>query len=531
MKIDISRLETISQKIHLLIIILLSISFLLVSSRFLWTGHLHTSALNHSLNDQTGYVTTARNIAEKGKYESTIFYPAKIPYYKEHNILYMPGNYYIRALFLYLFGYSIFIAFLPNLLSFIGSVIFLFLIANIFFDRRTAYITVILFMLFPPFLLYSFSAMQEMLFVFTCLLSFYIFTRLPRKTRYIYGGLALLLPFLIRETAAFMVFGFATMIYLEHKNRKFYKVVIFAIISLTLLFLISFLPQIANKPPLFFGKLTFGGLEFYDYLTMEKNFATFIDFAKIIFVHLMKNIILLKSLITSWPWDMGFASFMIIFFLFIVSIALLIIDRSINKVFISFTVIISILAFLSIFLFYKFTVYRGLRSLLFLMPFYLCIISYMLASGKLLKAGFVNAVLIASIFLISAYSLWGSLLRFHNEFTDADAHARKYADFLDSVGVTKADFFVGPYEISLEYVNDRYPVKYSFIPTNEKTLRLLSDKFPVDIMIIPSDHHLVYDRRSNKIIETLLGDKFILIEKRTFKDYTYFIFKANSRLK
>ena len=131
----------------------------------------------------------------------------------------MPGNYYTRALFLYLFGYSIFIAFLPNLLSFIGSVIFLFLIANIFFDRRTAYITVILFMLFPPFLLYSFSAMQEMLFVFTCLLSFYIFTRLPRKTRYIYGGLALLLPFLIRETAAFMVFGFATMIYLEHKQE------------------------------------------------------------------------------------------------------------------------------------------------------------------------------------------------------------------------------------------------------------------------------------------------------------------------
>jgi 4-amino-4-deoxy-L-arabinose transferase-like glycosyltransferase len=531
MKIDISRLETISQKTHLLIIVLLSISLLLISSKFLWTGHLHTSALNHSMNDQTGYVTTARNIAEKGKYESNIYYPSKIPYYKDHNLLYMPGNYYILAAFFYIFGYSTFTAFLPNILSFIGSVILLFLIAKKFFDIKTAYLTVFLFMLFPPFLLYAFSAMQEILFVFACLLSFYIFISLPQKTRYICGGLTILLPFLVRETAALMVFGFAIMIFFEHKSKRLYKVIAFILISLTLLLLTYFLPQVANKVPLFWGRLTPYGMEFYDYFTLEKSLINFVDITKIIVIHFLKNIMTFKFVFTLWPWDMGFAFFMIIFFLFVISTVLLIINRPINKAFISFTVIISVLAFLSMFLLYKFTVYRGLRVLLFLMPFYLCIISYTLASGKLLKTRAVTAALIALIFFINSYSLWGSLLRFHKEFVDADAYARKCADFLDSIGVSTTSFFVGPYELSLEYVNDRYPVKYSFIPINEKTLKLLTVKFPVDTLIIPSDHHLVYDRMAKKFATSLLEDKFIMTDKRIFENKTYLIFKANMTIR
>jgi hypothetical protein len=236
-----------------------------------------------------------------------------------------------------------------------------------------------------------------------------------------------------------------------------------------------------------------------------------------------------KFVFTLWPWDTGFAFFMIIFFLFIISTVLLIINRPINKAFISFTVIISILAFLSMFSLYKFTVYRGLRILLFLMPFYLCIISYTLVSGKLLKTRAVTAALIALIFLISTYSFGGSLRKFHNEFIDADVYARKCAVFLDSIGVSNAGFFIGPYEISLEYVNEHYPVKYSFIPNNEKALRLLADKFFIDIMIIPSTHHLVYDRNTNKIIRNLLGDKFVLTEKRIFEDHSYFIFKQGDR--
>ncbi len=529
MKIDISKLKNISQKTHLLIIVLLSISFLLISSSFLWTGHLHTYAIDLTMNDQIGYVTTARNIAEEGKYESSVYYPGKIPYYKNHNVLYMPGNYYIRAAFFYLFGYSVFIAILPNLLSFIGSVILLFLIAKKFFDIKTAYLTVLLFMLFPPFVLYAFSAMQEMLFVFACLVSFYIFVRLPQKTRYVYGGLTVLLPFLIRETAAFMIFGFAIMIFFEHKKGRYYKVITFILISSTLLLLSYSLPQVANKVPLFWGRLTPYGLEFYDHFTQEKHLVTFFDTAKIVLIHFLKNVILFLYMLTLWPWEMGFSFFVIIFLLFLVCTILLFLKKPINKAFLSFSVIVSLSTCISMFSVYYFKVYTGLRILLFLMPFYLCIISHILVSGKLLKTKTSTAILLSIIFFINIYSLWGSLRKFGNEFVNVDIYAQDCADFLDSIGVSKANFFVGPYKISMDYVNEHYPIKYCFIPGNEKLLKLVTDKFPVDILIIPSDDDLVYDKQSNKFITTLLENKFIMTEKRTFIDHTYLVFKAKRK--
>lgn len=526
MNIGISKNKTIPQKIHLLIILLLSIIFLVISSRFLWTGHLHTYALDLTLSDQIGYVTTARNIAEQGKYESNVYYPGKIPYYKDHNLLYMPGNYYVRAAFFYLFGYSVFTAVLPNLLSYIGSAILLFLIAQKFFDTKSAYITVFLFMLFPLFVVYSFTAMQEMLFVFTCLLSFYLFIKMPQKVRYFLGGLTLLIPFLIRESAAFMMLGFATMIFFENKDKRFLKIIVFVLTSLTLLLLLSYsLPQIRNKVPFTWGTLTPYGFEFYDFFTQGKNLITFVALAKIILSHFLKNVITFIYLLTVWPWKMGFAFFMIIFALFLVCTILLFLNKSINKAFLSFPVTVSIPTCLSMFSLYYFQGYTGTRMLLFLLPFFLCIISYILVSGRLLKTKSFTAILLSIIFLINIFSLWGSLRKFGNEFSDVDIYARKCTDFLDSIGTSKADFFIGPYEISLEYVNDRYPIKYSFIPTNEKTLRLLSDNFRVGILIIPFDHYLVYDRNTNKIIRSLLGDKFILTEKKTFENHTYFVFK------
>ena len=529
MNIGISKNKTIPQKIHLLIILLLSIIFLVISSRFLWTGHLHTYALDLTLSDQIGYVTTARNIAEQGKYESNVYYPGKIPYYKDHNLLYMPGNYYVRAAFFYLFGYSVFTAILPNLLSYIGSVILLFLIAQKFFGIKAAYVTVFLFMLFPLFVVYSFTAMQEMLFVFTCLLSFYLFIKMPQKVRYFLGGLTLLIPFLIRESAAFMMLGFATMIYFENKDKRFLKIIVFVLTSLTLLLLVYSLPQIRNKVPFTWGKLTPYGFEFYDFFTLGKNLITFVDLAKIILSHFLKNVITFIYLLTVWPWRMGFAFFMIIFALFLVCTILLFLNKSINKAFLSFSVTVSIPTCLSMFSLYYFQVYTGARMLLFLLPFFLCIISYILVSGRLLKTKSFTAILLSIIFLINIFSLWESLRKFGNEFADVDVYALICTDFLNSVGVSNANYFVGPYKISLDYVNEYYPIKYCFVPGNEILLKLVADKFPVDILIIPSDHNLVYVKPSDKIKTTLLGDRFIMTEKKMFMNNTYLIFKQNPK--
>jgi len=441
----------------------------------------------------------------------------------------MPGNYYIRAAFFYLFGYSIFTAFLPNLLAFIGSVILLFLIAKNFFDTETAYLTVFLFMLFPSFVLYSFSAMQEMLFVFVCLLSFYLFIKLPQKNRYISGGFTTLLPFLIRETAAFMVFGFVIMILLEYKHGRFRKAFTFTAISLTLLFLVYSLPQISDRPPTFYGRLTNSNLVDFNNVSLENIHLTFMDTVKLLWSHFLSNVSLFKFMLTSWPWHTGFTLFVINLFLFIVCTLFLFGNRLINKSFVLFYIVTFFVMCLALFFFYDYYGYTGSRLLLFMLPFSLCIIAHSLFSLRLLMKRTFAVISIIFIFAINIY-FWGSSLQsFQGDFVNSDTYDQKCADFLDSVGVFSAHFFIAPHQISLDYVNRHYPIKWSFIPANEKTLMLLADKFPIDILIIPVNHSLVYDRSSNKIITTLLGDRFIMTEKRVSMDHTYLIFKANHK--
>lgn len=178
---------------------LLSMIILLIAQQFLWTGSLHTTALRNSLNDQPGYITAARNLYEHGRLESSVYYPAQILHYKDHNIHYMPGSYYVRAAFYYLFGYSLFVSVLPNIISFIGSAILIFLIAESLFGRKVAYCTSILFMTFPPIVLYSFTAMMELLFMFAVLLAFYAMLKLPQKIRYGVAPLLFMPAVLIRK--------------------------------------------------------------------------------------------------------------------------------------------------------------------------------------------------------------------------------------------------------------------------------------------------------------------------------------------
>lgn len=515
---------------HLIIILFLSVCILLVGSKYLWTGHLNTTALGHTMNDQVGYVTAARNLVDTGKLESSLYYPALINYYKSHNLLYMPGNYYIRAFFFYIFGYSIFMAFLPNFLAFIGSAVLLFIIADQLFNRKTAYITSICFMLFPPFVLYAFSAMIELVFVFSCLLAFYIFINLPQKTRHIFGGLAILLPFSIRESATLMLPGLAIMIFFDYTDKRFQKVFWFTGISLILLYLVKFIPFISDIPPHFYLSLVNINALYTDAYILENIHLSYTDIIKILWDNFSQNINIFKALIISWQsWPVGFTFFVQILFLSLICMFITIKNKSIKKTFAYFTTItVSVILFIT-FSVYMYFVNSGVRQLLFMVPFILCTVFYAMLSSRISRRKGISYALLTVILIFCIFFFFISLQRFHNDFTNANIYAQKCNNFLDSIGVSNVNFFVAPHNISLDYVDRHYPIKWSFIPDNEKTLRLLTDKFPVDMLIIPFNHTLIYDRNSNKIKTTLLGDKFTITETRVFLDRTYFIFKPNHK--
>jgi 4-amino-4-deoxy-L-arabinose transferase-like glycosyltransferase len=142
---------------------------LLLAAPYLWTGRWNTFALDQSLNDQTGYVTAARSLAERGRLESSVYYAGLLPQVKSHNVIYMPGAYYVRAAFFAIFGFSVFTSTLPNLLAFVASCVLSFLIGARLAGPRSGWISSLFVIFYPPFLLYAYSR-SELLLSFLCLL-------------------------------------------------------------------------------------------------------------------------------------------------------------------------------------------------------------------------------------------------------------------------------------------------------------------------------------------------------------------------
>jgi 4-amino-4-deoxy-L-arabinose transferase-like glycosyltransferase len=516
---------------HVVIIIFFALCILGIGSKYLWTGNLNTTAVGHTMNDQVGYITAARNLADTGKLESSLYYPALVNYYKSHNLLYMPGNYYIRAFFFSIFGYSIFTAFLPNILAFIGSAVLVFIIAERIFTRETAYMSSICFMLFPPVILYAYSAMMEILFVFFSLLSVFIFLKLPHKISFATGGATIALSYIIRESALLMLPGFAIMIYLGNTDKRAAKTLLFALTSLLLIFIVKKIPVISDIPPHFsLSLININGL-YVDAFAVNNTHLSPVAMLSILLSNVVQNLGSFRATLYSWEsWPAGFTFYTMILVLSVVSMFVVLLNRKINRAFAYFTITtVSILTAIT-FSVRMYFMNSGIRQILFMVPFLLCIVFYAFLTSEISKRRGLTLSLLSCILIACIFLFVTSLNNFRNDFMQANAYDQKCGAFLDSVGVSNVHFLVAPHDISLDYVNSHYPIKWSFIPGNEKTLKLLSDKFPVDMLIIPAGHNLVYDIKSNAIRTALLDGKFIMTNASFFIDQMYIIYRpVNTR--
>lgn len=515
---------------HLIIIAFLALCILGIGSHYLWTGNLNTTAIGQTMNDQVGYITASRNLSESGKLESSLYYPALLNYYKGHNLLYMPGNYYIHALFFSLLGYSIFTAFLPSLLAFIGSALMLFLIARHFFNKETAYLSTICFMLFPPVVLYAYSAMMELLFVFFCLFAFFIFLKIPPKLRFIIGGLPLAAPYIIRESAVLMLPGLAIMVFLEGGNKRLLKSLFFAMSTLLLFFFIKKIPFISDIPPHFaLSLINISGL-YTDAFAVKNIHLSYLETLIIMLKNTLQNISDFQSVLFSWKyWPAGFTFYLMVLVLSGVCMIILRYNRKISRSFGYFTITTVLILIAVTFSILMYFMNSGIRQILFMVPFLLCIVFYALSTSEISKRRGLILSLQAIILFSCSVLFLISINNFRNDFIMANAYEQKCNTFLDSLGVSKSAFFVAPHEISLDYVNTHYPVRWSFVPSNEETLKLLSKKYPVDVFIIPLGHPLTVDMKEQKVKTSLLDGAFSATETRVFNNAAYLVYRPVGR--
>lgn len=196
--------------LHLLGVIALASLLLVCAARGarLDLSRLHTNALHTRWNDQVGYVTMARSLAETGRLRPHVLYTAALwmqPRIDRHH-LYLPGHYAALALGYRLFGYSAFTSLLPNLLGYVLCAAATFLLAwRLSRSRAAAWLAALLWLGFPPLLLFSFSAMAELTLCCAAAVALCAFVYLPPRRRPLGGALLLCLPFLFRDIAAFLV--------------------------------------------------------------------------------------------------------------------------------------------------------------------------------------------------------------------------------------------------------------------------------------------------------------------------------------
>jgi hypothetical protein len=79
---------------------------------------------------------------------------------------------------------------------------------------------------------------------------------------------------------------------------------------------------------------------------------------------------------------------------------------------------------------------------------------------------------------------------------DAVARAKEDTSFLEAVIGDSKQLVVSPWGISLDYVNEHYPQRWSFIPSNCPTMQLLDLKQGIGTLIVPTQPGLEAERAS-----------------------------------
>src|SRR5262249_3929997 len=161
---------------------------------------LHLTGLGGSLNDQVGYITTARKLAETGRLSSSCHYPSLLSQQTTKDYLYMPGFYCLLAGSYRLFGYGVLQSELPSLVCCAASTLLTYRVAPRVYGRRVGLLASLLVAAYPPHLVFAFTAMMETPVVAAAMAALCAFVYLPRERRPYLTPLVLIIPFLFRET-------------------------------------------------------------------------------------------------------------------------------------------------------------------------------------------------------------------------------------------------------------------------------------------------------------------------------------------
>ncbi len=463
------------------------------------------------MNDQINYLTTARNLLEYGRLDSSVIFIGALNQLHTKNTLYMPGYPFILAVVFRLFGYGVIQALLPSLLGYIVSAGLTFLIGWKIIGRKAAWLAALMFIFFPLNLLYAFTAMTEITFLTFGLGSFYLFMHIPPYRRWLVGPVLVAAVFLIRETGAFLVFLMAVYMLLEDWRKFWKETVAFCITTFILLVTIYISPLSAGRISLFSNLV---GTSLYFDAEIKPFDLTLVGLVKFI---VQRGRINWQASLLKPPEVFTLAVILNsiqlgIFYTFLKKRAL----RYILAVTLLTAIILSLVIFV-----YDFGSYRGVRTLLFTAPFALVCLAAVLSELidriqiNYRRAAWAGVFMFLAVWVILSVQ---TIVNFADRTIARSEHLS--IEFFESIAHNNQQVLVTD-TFAFPYIEKYFPTQFAYLPANRASMELLMNTTEIGTVVIPAKNtgRVAMDR------DALIELGFELQQTVEFQGEQYLVFR------
>ncbi len=452
-----------------------------------WSPVFRPSELHvYGLNDQVGYITTARWFADHAELRSHLVTPAFLdtPNWR----VYMPGYYAVLAGAYRLLGSADIVWILPSLASYVLSAVLVFLIGRRIYSAAVGVLAAVFFLAYPLDIAFAFTAMSEPASALVALASFYAFLRLPERTRVLWIPLLLVPPFLFRETGAFLAVPMGLYALSRSGRASVRPLALAALGSVVLLGGLYKWQTTTGKQAAFVSWLVTGETNFTD-LMRERELPepTTGELLEALVANTHRNLELFGERVTERAGELTEPVFVLVGLLFAL---LALVAFGVHRGRDGFALgagLLSLVTFGLLIVTHVAFKHVTIRFILFAFPFTVIaaaslfepLVRTLATRGRGLRLACYGGLLVPLV----AASVFGTLRRADEVVLATPAF---YTDGMEFFGHDDTKLLVSPAEYGITYTLRHYPVRWCFVPENDGTLRVLAERFAIGTLIVPA---------------------------------------------
>lgn len=483
-------------------------------------------------SDQLGYITGARHIADYGHFILHGHFPGTgstvlpgmghTPYAR----IYMPGYYLILAAFYKLFGFCALSTIGPNIVSYLLSVILVYVISAKIYDHKAANLATLLFILLPMNLSYSMTALIEPTYTLVCLSAFTLFIFLPNKSRLAAIPILLGLLYLFRQTSLALLFPMIAYAYDTQSIKKHWQTLLVIIITFVTVSQLNTwqvhlgLAHIPLQDVLVRGHTNYANA----FSNSEAPTLNLINIFGLLIQHTWTNITIFFHNIMhpndiSLFWESHLYSLLL---LFITTTRYGIVKRNQTLLPIAVSLMFCSVATLCFTLQYAHPWLLN-RLSMFCLPLICMVFAKALTDETLGDYRFFNYLQRhINFILIAVFALFiASNLNVAYELTLREKISSENTHFIETIKPDPTKLIISDHHLFLQYLLYHYPDLGGFIPQNDQTLKLTNQNFEIGTIIIsPNDLDKMITKNGIHSIglhhtdtKTLRGEKYLIFRR------------------